>query len=170
MAGLDNVTSNSLKRFLLLVDVVTSLTDAKLRRALLRQLEQSQRYLKIGYRMHCETLSSCETHCISFALSNKKFENLQLDHDHNHTETCHQCALLLSTAEVIGNLVSDVSKDQDEKDELMYDVNMAKSDIFEWMAHIVRSVQQEKAKVHAIQLLSTTTGFWISDWAQRFCL
>ena len=96
--------------------------------------------------MHCETLSSCETHCISFALSNKKFENLQLDHDHNHTETCYQCALLLSTIEAIGNLVSDVSKDQDEKDEFMYDVNMAKSNIFEWMAHIVRSVQQEKPK------------------------
>ena len=80
--------------------------------------------------MHCETLSSCETHCICFALSNKKFENLQLDHDHSHTETCHQCALLLSTIEAIGNLVSDVSKDQDEKDELMYDVNMAKSNIF----------------------------------------
>ena len=75
--------------------------------------------------MHCETLSSCETHCTSFALSNKKFENLWLDHNHNHTETCHQCALLLSTIEAIGNLVSDVSKDQDEKDESMYDVNMA---------------------------------------------
>ena len=71
MAGLDNVTANGLKGFLLLEDVVTSLTDAKVRRALLRQLEQSKRYLKIGYRMHCETLSSCETHCISFALSNK---------------------------------------------------------------------------------------------------
>ena len=117
MAGLDNVTANGLNCFLLLEDVVTSLTDAKLRRALLRQLEQSKRYLKIAYRMHCEILSTCETHCISFALCNKKFENLQLDHDQNHTKTCHQCALLLSTIEAIGNLVSDVSKDQDE---LMY--------------------------------------------------
>ena len=167
MAGLDNVTANGLKGFILLEDVVTSLTGAKLRRALLRQLEQSKRYLKIGYRMHCEILSSCETHCISFALGNKKFENLQLDHDHNHTVTCHQCALLLSTIEAIGSIVLDVSKDQDEKDELMYNVNIAKSNIFEWMAHIVRSVQQEKAKVQAMQLLSATTGFWISDWAQK---
>ena len=42
MTGLDNVTANGLKGFLLLEDVVTSLTDAKLRRALLRQLEQSK--------------------------------------------------------------------------------------------------------------------------------
>ena len=99
MAGLDNVIANGLNGFLLLEDVVTSLTDAKLRRALLRQLEQSKRYLKIGYRMHCET------RCISFALSDKKFENLQPNHDHNHTKTCHQCALLLSTTEAIGNLL-----------------------------------------------------------------
>ena len=69
MVGFDNVTANDLKGFLLLEDVViTSLTDAKL-----RQLEQSKRYLKIGYRMHCETLSSCENPCISFAISNKIF-------------------------------------------------------------------------------------------------
>ena len=91
---------------------------------MLRQLEESKQYLRIGYRMHCETLSSCETHCISFALSNKKFKNLQLDHNHNHTETCHQCALLLSTIGAIGNLVSDVSKDQDEKNKLMYDAKL----------------------------------------------
>ena len=42
MAGLDNVTANGLKSFLLPEDVVTSLTDAKLRRVLLRQLEQSK--------------------------------------------------------------------------------------------------------------------------------
>lgn len=167
MAGLDNVTANGLKGFLLLENVVTSLTDVKLRRALLRQLEQSKRYLKIGYRMHCEISSSCETHCISFALSNQAFENLQLDHRHIHTETCQQCALLLSTIEAVGNLVSDVSKDQDEENEIMYDVNMAKSSILEWMAHILRGVQQEKAKAHAMQSLSTTTGFWISDWAQK---
>ena len=72
MAGLHNATANGLKGFLFLEDVVTSLTDAQLRRALLRQLEQSKQYLKIGYRMHCETLSSCETQCISFALSKQK--------------------------------------------------------------------------------------------------
>ena len=49
----------------------------------------------------------------------------------------------------------------------MYDVNLAKSNIFECMAHIVGSVQQKKAKVHAMQLLSAATGFWISDWAQK---
>ena len=113
---------------------------------MLRQLEQSKRYLKIRYGMHCETLSSCETQCISFALSIKKFENLHLDHDRNHTEIFHQCALFLSTIEAIANLVSDVSKDQDEKDELMYDVNMAKSNIFEWIAVLSEVCNRKRQK------------------------
>ena len=71
----------------------------------LRQLEQTKRYLKIGYRIHCETFSNCDTHCISFALSNTKPESLQIEHNHLHNETCHQCALLMSTNEAIRNLV-----------------------------------------------------------------
>ena len=79
MAGLDNIT---VKGFLLLEDILSTLTDTKLKRAFLRQLEQSKRYLKIGYRLHCETLSNCDTHCISFALSNTKSESLQIEHHH----------------------------------------------------------------------------------------
>ena len=107
MAGLDNITASGLKGFLLLEDTVSTLTDAKLKRAFLRQLEQS-RYLKIGYRLHCETFSNCDTHCISFALSNTESKSLQIEHNHLHNETYHQCALLMSTIEAITNLVTDV--------------------------------------------------------------
>ena len=50
MAGLDNVTANGLEDFLLLEDVETSLTDAKLRRALLRQLEQNKNRVQNALR------------------------------------------------------------------------------------------------------------------------
>ena len=59
--------------------------------------------------------------------------------------------------------MTDVSSDEDERDELLYDVNMAKSNILEWMAHILRGVQQEKAKTLAMNQLSQTKGFWLSD-------
>ena len=35
------------------------------------------------------------------------------------------------------------------------------------MAHILKGAQQEKAKTLAINQLSRTKGFWLSDWAQR---
>ena len=158
MAGLDNVTANWLKGFLLLEDIVSTLTDAKLKSAFLRQLEQSKWYLKIWYRLHCETFSNCDTHCISSALSNTKSESLQIEHNHLHNETCHQCALSMSTVEAITNLVTDVSSDEDERNELLYDVNTAKSNILEWMAHILRGVQQGKAKALAMNQLSHTKG------------
>ena len=167
MAGLDNTTANGLEGFLLLEDIVSTLTDAKLKRAFLRQLEQSKRYLKIGYRLHSETFSNCDTHCISFALSNTQSESLQIEYNHLHNETCHQCALLMSTIEAVTNLVTDVSSDEDERDELLYDVTITKLNILEWMAHILRGVQQEKAKTLAMNQLSQTKGFWLSDWAQK---
>ena len=167
MAGLDSIAANRLKGFLLLEDIVSTLTDAKLKRVFLRQVEQSKQYLKIGYRLHCETFSNCDTHCISFALSNTKSESLQIKHNHLHNETCHQCALLMSTIKAITNLVTDVSSDEDERDELLYDVNIAKSNILEWMAHILRGVQQETAKTLAINQPSQTKGFCLSDWAQK---
>ena len=143
MAGLDNITANGLTGFLFSEDIVSTLTDAKLKRASLRQLEQSKRYLKIGYRLHCETFSNCDTHCTGFALRNTTSESLQIELNHLRNETGHQCALLMSTIEAITNLVTDVSSDEDERDELLYDVNIAKSNILEWMAHILKSVQQE---------------------------
>ena len=79
MAGLGNTTANGLEGFLLVEDIVSTLIDAKLKRAFLRQLEQSKRCLKIGYRLHCETFSNCDTHCISFALSNIKSESLHVN-------------------------------------------------------------------------------------------
>ena len=115
--------------------------------------------MKIGYRLHCETFSNCDTHCINFALSSTKSESLQIEHNHLHNEKCHQCALLMSTIEAVTNLVTDVSSDEDERDELLYDVNIAKSNILEWMAHILRDVQQEKA----MNQLSQTKGFWLSN-------
>ena len=125
--------------------------------------------MKIGYRLHCETFSNCGTHCISFALSNTKSESLQIEHNHLHNKTCYQCALLMSTIEAVTNLVIDVSSDEDERDDLLYDVNIAKSNILEWMAHILRDVQQEKAKILAMNQLSQTNGFWLVTGLRRFC-
>ena len=90
-----------------------------------------------------------------------------MEHNHLHNETCHQCALFMSNIEAITNLLTDVSSDEYERDELLYEVNITKSNILEWMAHILRGVQQEKAKILAINELSQTKGFWLSNWAQK---
>ena len=35
------------------------------------------------------------------------------------------------------------------------------------MCHVLRGVQQEKAKLYALSQLDPSCGFWLSDWAQK---
>ena len=52
----------------------------------------------------------------------------------------------------------------------LYDLEVAEKDIIEWMYHILRGVQQEKAKKSAMDNLKSNpnhTGFWLSDYAQK---
>ena len=106
-----------------------------------------------------------ETASSSAIVSNTKSESLQIEHNYLYNETFHQCALLMSTIEAITNLVTDILSD--ERDELLCDLNSAKSNILEWMTHILRGVQKEKAKILAMNQPSQTKGFWLSDWAQK---
>ena len=35
------------------------------------------------------------------------------------------------------------------------------------MCHVLRGVQQEKAKLYAMSQLDPSCGFWLSDWARK---
>ena len=53
---------------------------------------------------------------------------------------------------------------------LLYDFKLAQTDIFEWKAHIVRSVNQEAAKQDQLKTISTNQNcaLVIMDWAMKF--
>ena len=53
---------------------------------------------------------------------------------------------------------------------LLYDFKLAQTDIFEWKAHIVRSVNQEAAKQDQLKTISTNPNcaLVIMDWAMKF--
>ena len=53
---------------------------------------------------------------------------------------------------------------------LLYDFKLAQTDIFEWKAHIVRSVNQEAAKQDQLRTISTNPNYAlvIMDWAMKF--
>ena len=77
MAGLDNLTVDGLKGFLILSDTVKKICDDSKERKLLQQhLEDGKRYLKVGYRMHCKDINPIDTHCIRFALLHLKMKTL----------------------------------------------------------------------------------------------
>ena len=87
MAGLDNLTADGLKGFLVLSDTVKKICDDSKERKLSQQhLQDGKRYLKIGYRMHCKDISPIDTHCVRFALLHSQDEDFKPHHDHEHQD------------------------------------------------------------------------------------
>ena len=79
---------------------------------------------------------------------------------------CEQCLSLFLTIEAVEKLAVTID-DIELRQELFYDIKLSRTYIIEWMCHVLRGVQQEKAKLYAISQLDPSCGFWLSDWAQK---
>jgi len=168
MAGLDNISTSGISGFDTLQQIITGLEIAKETKTNLQiDLESSKRYLKTLYPVHCIENSSIASHCIYFAVFNQKDDDFQPDHEHEHDEVCDNCMLLFVTLEKLKTIIGNLP-DTEARSEMIFDVTQGITNILNWMKHIIRGVQQEKAKVIAFDSLQDTdTGFWLSDWAQK---
>ena len=137
MAGLDNLTADGLKGFLILSDTVKKIcNDSKERRLLQQHLEDGKRYLKIGYRMHCKDISPIDTHCIRFALFHSQDEDFKPHHDHEHQDVCEQCLSLFLTIDAVEKLAVAID-DIELRQELLYDIKLCGTYIIEWICHVL---------------------------------
>ena len=56
----------------------------------------------------------------------------------------------------------------EQREDLLYDFDRAKSDILLWKAHVIRSINQEEAKQDALRAADHTSAILIMDWAMKF--
>ena len=54
------------------------------------------------------------------------------------------------------------------QEDLLYDFEQARTDILQWKAHILRSVNQDKAKQDIISNLNDSSALVVMDWAMKF--
>lgn len=165
LAGLDNTMANGLQGFEEMNELLEVILDGDVLKHLRKKLEESKRYLKIGYTTHCHFDANCASHCTSHALSNPKDEYFQVKCTIPHSSSCNQCENIIETMELISNFISNY--EGEKKEDLKYDFETAKHNILEWMSHIIRGVQQNEAKVNAFAQLNEENGLWIRDWAQK---
>lgn len=86
-----------------------------------------------------------------------------------HGERCSECKGLESTLEEIEKLVSNVTFiNDDDHDEAMYLCQKGKESIIAWKCHLLRSVNQDKARLDSIDKLDEHTILVINDWAMKF--
>ncbi|XP_068721563.1 uncharacterized protein [Montipora capricornis] len=109
--------------------------------------------------------SQIPDHCLAFALSDPKEEAFQNKCDHTHKECCQSCEELKCTL----NLVEDSIKSLPEKDDdLLYSYSQAVQAINSWKAHLLRSVQQDKARTDVFNTLDEKSVLITQDWAMKF--
>ena len=176
LAGLDNTAAEGSTAFHTLQSIVEQLVqvgvDTKWGQNILQKLDKAKQYLKTDFKTHClESESTCADHCIPFALSNPDDVNFQIKCTHRHTVFCESCENLKDTlGEILEKIGQhqDTTFSQDNTEDLLYDCKASQSHILKWKAHILRGINQEKAKQNIIASLDDSSVLVVMDWAMKF--
>ena len=123
-----------------------------------RKLRDAKRYLKTDYCVHCNPEeAACPDHCRKYALSDEQDPDFQERCSHQHSETCDDCQNLRNVLDEVEGQIRDSSWNpysSEQQKDLIYDFKQARTDIFQWKAHIVRSVNQEAAKQDQLEMIA----------------
>ena len=112
-----------------------------------------------------EKTSSIADHCLSFALSDSNEVVLQQPCDHLHDKFCQSCGQLKNT---LNEIKEDIKKLSKSDDDLIYRYQQAVQAIESWKSHLLRSVQQDKARTDVLELLDEKAVLITQDWAMKF--
>ena len=178
LQGLDNTTADGSAGFQKIEVIVDDLERGGMNRQwcaeVKERLKSGKRYLRTNYRVHCNPEEAlCPDHCRKFALSDEQDPDFQEKCSHQHTENCNECQNLRNVLDEVEDKVRGpfwIPYSSEHRDDLLYDYKLAQTDIFEWKAHIVRSVNQEAAKQDQLKTISTNQNcaLVIMDWAMKF--
>ena len=138
-----------------------------------RALSEGKRYLKTQFQSHCqEDESECPDHCRKFGLSDPNDPDFQEQCSHQHTLLCPQCDEITSVLQKMQQIVKDNKTlsfySEDQKNDMLYDIQKSSEAIVQWKAHIIRSVNQECVKQDIIAKLDQTPCLLVIDWAMKF--
>ena len=107
-------------------------------------------------------------HCRAYALSDPKDKDYQAVCNHDHLDICDRCTLLPVVLAEIEEVLSENASTLSEKEEFIFLVRQAKVNILAWKAHLLRSVNQDDARLDMLDSLSETTVLLVQDWAMKF--
>ncbi|KAK3722873.1 hypothetical protein QZH41_020449, partial [Actinostola sp. cb2023] len=134
------------------------------------RLRESKRYLKSDYKVHVSKRSTVADHCRDYALSDPKEPAFQSSCDHEHTDICDRCEMLSA---VIQEIEAELASQNDNmssvlREQLSYRVKQAKNTILAWKSHLLRSVNQDAARVEVLESLDASSVLLVQDWAMKY--
>ena len=177
LSGLDNIAADGSAGFERLDRIVDELNQIGLGKdvadELRRSLRDGKRYFKTEYQSHCQDdESQCPDHCRKLGLSDPNDPDFQEHCTQQHTLRCPQCDEITSCLQKMHQIVNDGKTlsfySQEQQDDLLYDIEKSSEAIVQWKAHIMRSVNQERAKQDILAKLDQSSCLLVMDWAMKF--
>lgn len=95
-------------------------------------------------------------------ISYKRPQAYQTQCDHEHNEVCDLLNIEAGLAAQTGKLSFD------KKKELLFRVGQGKAAIWSWKSHLLRSVNEDSARVEILEKLDKSTVLFLQDWAMKF--
>lgn len=116
--------------------------------------------------------SSVPDHCRQYALSDPLDSDYQSScDDHTHQDICDRCEELTTVLQKIEEAIRKMpthSVSDDTIQELLFVFEQAKNNILAWKAHLLRSVNQDEARLDVLDALDETSVLVVQDWAMKF--
>lgn len=140
----------------------------------LRDLSKAcQIYLKFDFKTNLNWNSNCKSHGVYFALSDDKDKLFFTECNHEHVNNCNKCDNIYYLIGTVKSFVNDSLKSDQirEKNEMIYELNIAEEQILNWRNHVIRAWCQDQIKNEVIKKLSNDTDIYIHfDWAMKFIM
>ena len=120
-------------------------------------------------QVHISNTSQVADHCVVFALSDSTEREYQQTCNHQHMDRCDKCQGLTETLADIARIISQSTfANGDDKDEATFIFETAKLAILSWKCHILRSANQDQARLDILDKLDQETVLIVNDWAMKF--
>lgn len=176
LQSLDNTAAEGSAAFQEMCNICKQLVqsgmDKTWSQSIINRLDKAKQYLKTDYKVHCqESESSCADHCRLSALNDPTDKDFRTECGHTHSSICENCDTLKSTLNELRRKIEDHKHhlfSQEQRDDLLHDFNQAQQNIMKWKAHILRSINQEKAKQQVLENLDDSSVLIVADWAMKF--
>ena len=176
LQGLDNTAADGAAGFQTLETLIETFEKGGMEKQwcldVRRKLRDAKHYLKTDFRVHCQPNdSTCADHCRHFALSDPVETDFQQPCSHEHVLSCVDCQGMKNVLQEARLGIEESTwtpYSSEQREDLLYDFDRAKSDILLWKAHVIRSINQEEAKQDALRSADDTSAILIMDWAMKF--
>jgi len=174
LQGLDYFSTEGAQGFEVLENVIDKLEESGAMSTWAKEakniLKETRRYLKTDYKSHIGGNEQCADHCTYYSLSDPQVEAFAKECSHAHDTSCDMCSKIDEILVGITKMISlpELHLSDQEQSHIRFDVEHATEAIYIWKAHLIRTVNQERAKQDTLNFLSDEKILVVMDWAMKY--